>query len=157
MGFLNKIKAMKNAVTGGAATVVLECDQLSFTAPFTVVVKVTTESAPVKVNSVYLKIKGHEEIEVPDVDVVYDDEEEETYRRVEVVRAFDDTVNLEIEVAGAQELEANQSYEWKVDVELPSDAPAIYEGRYCQHTYSAFAGLDCFGNDPDSGWVELSD
>ncbi|MBF0263916.1 MAG: hypothetical protein HQL46_01495 [Gammaproteobacteria bacterium] len=60
-----------------------------------------------------------------------------------------------VTAADAQELEANQTYEWIVDVELPENAPTIFYGRFCQHSYQAFAGLDCFGNDPDSGWQEL--
>jgi len=107
------------------------------------------------VSRVYLQIEGFEEVEVPDVDVMYD-QEGDAHRRVETVRATDRTVELEITVAEGQELEANQSYEWEAEVELPANAPAIYRGRFCEHAYRAFAGLDCFGNDPDSGWVRLN-
>jgi hypothetical protein len=85
------------------------------------------------------------------------DEDNNAHRRVETVRASYQTVNFEITIANAQELEANQSYEWEAEIELPSNAPAVYKGRYCLHTYRAFAGLDCFGNDPDSGWIDLHD
>ncbi len=147
---------MKNAVTGGAAKVYLECEELSLTEPFKVTIKAQTDDAPVKISRVCLRIVGCEEVQVPDVDVIYD-EEGNGQRRTETVRASHETVDFEITVAHQQELEANQFYEWETEVELPEDALAIYKGRFCQHTYRAFAGLDCFGNDPDTGWVELRD
>jgi len=156
MGFLDNIKAMKNAVTGGAAKVYLDADKLSFDQPFIVTVRAQTSDAPVKINRVYLQVKGFEEIQVNDVDVIYDNDGD-AHQRAENVRASHNTLNLEITVAEAQELEANQSYQWQAEVELPSSAQAIFKGRFCSHTYRAFAGLDCFGNDPDSGWIELND
>lgn len=154
MGLFDKMKAMKNAVTGGAAKVYLDCEALSFTEPFKVTVRAQTDDAPVKIDRVYLYIKGYEEVEIPDVDVIYE-EDGEANRRVEIVRASNQTIDLDITVADGQELDANESYEWEVEVELPEDAQPVYRGRYCQHTYRAFAGLDCFGNDPDSGWIDL--
>jgi len=87
--------------------------------------------------------------------VEYDEDDDTVSRRVETVRASHETLDIEIRVAGRQELEPNQSYEWEVEVELPENAQPIFYGNYCTHTYMAFAGLDCFGNDPDSGWLEL--
>ncbi|MEI8631791.1 hypothetical protein P4S72_06145 [Vibrio sp. PP-XX7] len=157
MGFFDTLKAMKNAVTGGAAKVSFDCDTLSYTEPFKATVRAQIGDANVNASRVYILIEGYEKVQVPDVDVVYDVEDGTTERRVETVYASHKTVDLEVTIADAQELEANQSYEWEVELELPSDAPSIYEGRFCQHTYKAFAGLDCFGNDPDSGWIELHD
>jgi hypothetical protein len=154
MGLFDKVKAMKNAVTGGAAKVYLDVEELSVDSPFKVSVRAQTGDAPVKISRVYVKILGYEEVNVPDVDVIYDEDGDER-RRVENVRAECTTVDLEITIADAQELAANESFEWEVEVELPRHAQAIYRGEYCQHIYKAFAGLDCFGNDPDSGWIEL--
>lgn len=156
MGFLDKVKAMKNAVTGGAAKVYLECENISYTDPFKVIVRAETSDARVKVSDVYLMIEGTEEVEVPDVDVVYDEDGDE-YRRRERVYASCKSMSLKIKVADGQELAANQSYQWEIDVKLPDNSPKIFRGRYSEHSYRAMAGLDCFGNDPDSGWVELED
>ena len=156
MGLFSKLKAMKNVVTGGAAKVYIDSDPIQYDQPFNVTVRAETGDATVDVSRVYLKIQGEEEVEVPDVDVIYDSEGDAD-RRVENVGARHKTVQLELTVACGQELAANQSYEWQIQVELPSNAPNIYRGRYCQHIYSAYAGLGCFGNDPDSGWVELYD
>jgi len=154
MGFFDKVKAMKNAVTGGAAKVYLDCDRLSFTEPFTLTIRAQTGDASVNVSRVYVKVMGKERVSVPDIDVIYDDDGV-GQRRSETVRASHRTVQLEVTVADGQTLEPNESYEWEVAVELPSHAPSIYKGRYCQHSYRAMAALDCFGNDPDSGWIEL--
>ncbi len=156
MGFLDKVKAMKNVVTGGAAKVYLDSETISYSEPFKVTIRAETGDSPVKISRVYLYVKAREQVSVPDVDVMYDDNGNES-RRMETVRASHETVNLDITVASGLELEANQTFEWEVEVELPSDAPTIYNGRFCEHTYRAFAGLDCFGNDPDSGWVDLHD
>lgn len=156
MGFLDKIKAMKNAVTGGSAKVFLDVDELSFDSPFKITVRAQTNDASVKVNRVYVKVQGLEEIQVPDIDVMYDGDGD-AQRRVETVRASYKTIDIEVTVAEGQELEANQSYEWETEIELPSSAQSVYKGKFCRHTYRAFAGLDCFGNDPDSGWIELND
>lgn len=155
MGFFDKLKAVKNAITGGAAKVYVDCDNFSFDEPFTVTIRVQTDDAPVKMDRAYLYVRGEEQVEVPDTDVIFD-EEGGSQRRVETVYASHETVKLDITAAEGQELEANQSYQWEVEVELPSNAPLIYRGRYCQHLYSIYAGLDCFGNDPDSGWIELN-
>ncbi|VVS94033.1 hypothetical protein [Desulfoluna spongiiphila] len=154
MGLMDKLKAVKNAVTGGAAKVHVECEGFSFTKPFTVTVVAQTMDAPVKISRTYLKVQGQEEVEVSDVDVVYDSDGDSRCRS-ETVRASHVTVDQEYTVVDAQELEANTTYRWEVEVELPEDAPLIYIGCHCKHTYCAYAGLDCRGNDPDSGWVDL--
>lgn len=154
MGFFDKVKAMKNTLTGGGAEVFLTSENVSFDEPFQITVKAHVKDAPIKINRVYIELKSFEEIEVPDFDVVYESDGEE-HRRVEIVEKREETLNLELTIADAQELDANESYEWTVDVELPSHARPFYRGKYCQHYYTAMAGLDAFGNDPDSGWVEL--
>jgi hypothetical protein len=155
MGFFDKLKSMKNAITGGGAKVFIDCDAISYTGAFQVRIRAEVADADLEIKRVYLKLSGEEEVEVPDVDVLYDQDGEEAERRVENVYAKNETVNLEINVAGAEELKANNSYEWIAEVTLPSNAPSIYKGKYCQHIYSVLVGLDAVGNDPDSGWVEL--
>ncbi|VFQ44411.1 hypothetical protein [Desulfoluna butyratoxydans] len=154
MGLLGKLKAVKNAVTGGAAKVCVECEDFSFTRPFTVTVVAQTMDAPVKMSRVYMKVQGQEEVELTDTDVVFDSDGDSSCR-VETISASHVTVDLQYTVADGQELEANTTYRWDVQVALPEDAPLIYIGHNCKHTYCAYAGLDCRGNDPDSGWVDL--
>ena len=58
MGFFNKVKAVANAVTGGGVKVFVECDPLVFATPMHVKIKVQTKDSAVKIDRVYLKIKG---------------------------------------------------------------------------------------------------
>lgn len=155
MGFFDKVKSLKNAITGGAAKVYIDTAPITFGEPFEVVIRVQVDDDDVKINRVYLEVEGNEEIEVPDTDVVYESDGD-VERRTEIVRARSTTTELEITVAEGQVLSANESYEWVVTVELPGNALPAYRGRYCEHSYVARASLDCFGNDPDSGWLELN-
>ena len=155
MGFFDKIKAAANAVTGGGVKVFVECDPLSFGTPMNVKIKVQTKDSPVKIDRVYLKIKGEEQVEVQDTDF-YRIQNSNSVNYTETVRASYITIERDLTVADGQELDPNSPYEWTCKVELPLDAPQVYRGKLCRHTYHIQAGLDCFGNDPDSGWIELN-
>lgn len=155
MVFLKKVKALKNVITGGAAKVSVECENFSLDSPFEVIVKVQTLDAPVKIRKAYLDVVGREELSVGDIDIVSDGEGG-LDSRLETITGEFDSVALKFTLAEAHELEADKLYEWSVEVKLPEDAQPVFKGHYCQHTYLAFAGLDCFGNDPDSGWVEIN-
>lgn len=150
MSFFDKVKSLKNAITGGAAEVELYCEQVLLGEPFTVHVRVTVGEASIQANKVYLKVHGQEFVRIDTV--ARDEDGHEVSKPMECTAH---TVRLELDVEPAQELEANQAYEWEVEVTLPEDAPPIYHGCHCKHVYRAMAGIDCFGNDPDSGWVEL--
>lgn len=155
MGFFDKIKSIKNVITGGAAEVFIETGPLVFGEPFDVTVKAHVDDADLKASRVYLEIQGCEEIEVPDTDVVYESDGEE-HRRTEIVRASYITLDLDITIAEDQELEGGETYEWTTTIELPEDAQPTYSGRFSDHRYMIRASLDCFGNDPDSGWHALN-
>lgn len=155
MGFFDKVKAVANAVTGGGVRVYVECDPLAIGRPMQVKIKVQTKDSSVDVSRVYLKIKGEEQVEVQDSDF-YRIQNSGHVNYTETVRASYITIENDLTVADAQVLEPNSPYEWSCKIELPSDAPPVYRGRLCRHTYKIQAGLDCFGNDPDSGWIELT-
>lgn len=154
MGFFDTLKSMKNSITGGAAKVYLDVAPAALGEPVEFMVRAEVQDADLKISRVYLEIEGREEVEVPDTDVVYEIDGVAD-RRTEIVRANYVTAQLEVTVSEGQELEANSSHEWTVSVELPVDALPSYRGHYCSHGYIARASLDCFGNDPDSGWVEV--
>lgn len=154
MGLLDKVKSMKNALTGGAATVYVDLEDAQIGSPFAVTVRVQSKDAEVKYNRVYLKVEGIEKVEVPDVDVQYNNNGDRTRRR-EIVRARSKTLQQELTVAEGGVLSANESVEWTVEVKLPEGATPPFRGKYTDHHYQVFAGLDCFGNDPDSGWKRL--
>ena len=155
MGFLDTVKSIKNVLMGRAAKVYLDTPIVTFGEPFNVTIRAQVQDADIQVNRVYFEIQGREEVEVPDTDVVYEVDGDHQ-RRTELVRACCSTIEIEIAVAETQELEANQEYEWTATVELPRNAMPTFIGRFCRHYYVARASLDCFGNDPDSGWQDLN-
>ena len=152
MGLFDKLK---NAVTGGGAKVYVDAGSVTRGQPFEVTVRAQIDDADLKCDRVYLKLEGIEEAEVPDTDIVREPDGD-THHRRENVRARGTTFEVEIHVAPGDELKANQSYEWTAQTEIPASANPEYTGRYAKHYYHVFAGLDCFGNDPDSGWVRLN-
>lgn len=154
MGFFDKIKSAVNVVTGGAAEVNIAFGEVKFGEPISLTVRALAKS-DLKVEKVYLKIRGVEDIEVDDVDYVDRDGDGDKERKYENICKRHETFEMEQVIAGTQELEDEQEYEWTVEIQLPDHLQAPYRGRYCNHTYQVFVGLDAFGNDPDSGWVTI--
>lgn len=155
MGFFDKIKSMKNVITGGAAKVYVDAETPKIGQPFNITVRAQSQGSDVKYDRVYLTIRGQEEIEVPDTDVIYDSDGE-SQRKTETVYASHTTFEQEMTVSASGEIESDGSDEWTIEVNIPESAPPQYKGRYSSHYYEVYAGLDCFGNDPDSGWVKLN-
>ena len=152
MGMFDKLK---NAVTGGAAKVSVDVGTVTRGQSFEVTVRAQADDADVKYDRVYLKVEGVEEAEVPSSDTVRDNDGD-SHRRRENARARCTTFETKTDVAPEGELPANQSGEWTVQVEIPETANPEFTGRYARHYYQVFAGMDCFGNDPDSGWIRLN-
>lgn len=148
MGLFDKIKAAKNAITGGAAKVYISSTPVSLEDPFVVTVKAIIGDADVKADRVYLYVKSLEEISIEGYNIDIDDAADD-------VLHDEETLRIEMDVTGAQVLSANETYEWEAEVTLPSHAKPQYRGTNCKHVYYAYAGIDALGNDPDSGWVEI--
>ncbi|MDW7693007.1 hypothetical protein R9C00_10245 [Flammeovirgaceae bacterium SG7u.111] len=156
MGFWDKVKAVKNMVTGGAATVYVEVQEAKLGEPFKVVVKANVKDQDLSINGVYLKVRGMEKVTVPNVrvpaDVDFDGDFEivgTDLHRSAVTNEFEQNIN------GPQELEANQEYVWEAEITLPQGALPSYRGFNAAHEWEIFAGLDARGNDPDSDWVDF--
>lgn len=152
MGFLDKIKSAKNYLTGGGAKLFVEVLEPGFDEPFSVRVRAEVSDSDLKINGVYLKIKGEEEVIIPDVLVADRTGDDVEVRRENVAR---ETVTFEatVQVEGAQTLDAGQTYEWEVQVTLNDDCLPTYDGPLAKHWWLFLAGLDKTGNDPDSGWT----
>ncbi|MBF0187254.1 MAG: sporulation protein [Magnetococcales bacterium] len=145
MGFFDGLKSMTNAITGGAAKVDLEVLDPTVRGPFTVVVRALVGDADLEINRVYVKVCSEEEVEPRGV---YDAEGNELEIEVQTFAA-------EYEVAGAATLPAGSEHEWAVEIELPEGCQPSYKGPNAEHEWEFFAGLDAFGNDPDSGWIDV--
>ncbi len=155
MGFFDKIKSMTNAMTGGAAKVFVDAQSPKIGQPFTVTVRAQSTGSTVKFDRVYLYIRGEESVEVQDKDIVRD-KDGDSQTRTETVRVSHTTFEHQLTVAPAGQIAENATQEWTIEVKIPENAPAPFKGKFTQHYYEVYAGLDCWGNDPDSGWAKLN-
>ena len=146
MGLFDKVKSLANAVTGGAAKVTVTTAPIILGEPFEVNIQALAKDAPVSYSRIYIKIRGLEKIELKDRD----------NDGTETIRRSVDTFEMEVVAEGTGSLEANENKTLTTEVTIPSTAPAIYRGKHAEHFYQIFVGLDCPGNDPDSGWVRLN-
>ena len=157
MGLYDTLVSLKNLVTGGSAEVVLDVEPLMQGVPFNITVQVRVAAELLKIRGAYLKIQGVEDIEVP----INTQEVKETGKRTAVgaikktVKCHTVTSEQKIQIAKVMELEANEDYKWDAIAKLAPDNGPVYRGIHCNHHYRIKAYLDCYGNDPDSGWIDL--
>ncbi|MBF0620476.1 MAG: hypothetical protein HQL54_00975 [Magnetococcales bacterium] len=151
MGLWDSLKAVSNLVTGGGAKVTLEVIAPSVREPIQVTIRAEVGDSDLNVRRVYLMVRAEEDVEIPDVPMA---DEDGTIIRQELERETE-TCRLSFDIAGEIELPAGSSHEWQAQIELPVNAQPTYKGRYAEHEWKFFAGLDTFGNDPDSGWMEI--
>lgn len=152
MGFFDKIKALKNVITGGAADVEFVSEPATLGNEFGISVTAIVKDTDLKVDRVYIKIEGIEEVEVP---YTKSNDGGSDGSKKKIARANTSTFELEVMVTDVQVLAANERYEWSVKALIPKGVLPVYEGKYCNHYYRARAFLDSKGNDPDSGWQSL--
>ncbi len=145
MGFFGKLK---NAVTGGIASVRLELPEARRGEPLLVRVLATAKSEG-EIKAVYVKVRATERAEVRDTDF----NEGEIER--EIVRGYRTSYEHKVEIAGGEQLEEGQEYSWEGEIQLPADVGPTFRGRMIEHRWEIQAGLDAFGNDPDSGWIDV--
>lgn len=151
MGFFDKIKSGVNALTGGAADVrVAVLGEPVLGEPFQVEISATA-TADFKINKVYLLVKAWEEVKAEGVEIEIEDGELEVEK--EMVHKIVDTFNAEIEVDGTQDIDSGETKTWTVEVTVDPENNGTYRGVHARHEWQLYAGLDAFGNDPDSGWV----
>lgn len=154
MGFLDGLKNLKNAVTGGAAKVAVEASGARLAEPFQVTVRAVSQGVAVKYSRVYLIIEGVESVDVPDCEIkVSQNGASQTHKGRGQKSGV--SVRHEVNIASAGEIAPDQTGEWTAEVRLPAGALPEFRGKYSKHEYRVFAGLDCTGNDPDSGWQPL--
>ncbi len=145
MGFFDKLKSMKNAITGGSAKMQLSIDGDELELGKSFCVHITAEAkADLAPTAVYLLVRSTESTHATDdngnisKDVVG---EMEVY-----THRFD--------VEGPQEMKNGETYEWTAEIVLDEDdCNATYSGEIMNHDWEIQAGLDVKGNDPDSGWL----
>ena len=150
MGFFSKLK---NNFTGGWADVTVSVSNGKRGTSVPITVHVSVRSKAISVNRVYVKLNCEEIIEIPRYkaldrdasgDVDYID-----------VKSGGTLFEQELVIASTQDLQAEQSYTFEDEIDIPGKLPPTFNGRHAKVVWSIFAGLDMKGNDPDSGWIEI--
>src|SRR5688572_14783572 len=131
MSIMDKVKGAMNTVTGGGATVTLE-QSGKFSAGESIKVKVTAAStgAELKANGVYVDLRGK-------------------------------TKSAVGQVAGNVVAQATFDFRIAEDFVLPPKETKMFEGAFTvpnidpELDWEIRARIDAFGNDPDSGFVDI--
>lgn len=147
MGFLDKIKNAKNFVTGGGAKVQIQLgSEATRGQTIPVMVRAQVAGAPLKVAKVYLLVRARESVEM----TVREGGEKHQ------INESNESFRQEFVVTGPVDLDAESQHEWNAEIQLPTNAQGTYRGHHSNHVWEFQAALDVKGNDPDSGWQELS-
>ena len=147
MGFLDKLKAAANAVTGGAAKVTIEYSQNVYFAGDTVTVKVTATSTggEVKSKGVFVDVRALEVIRLDrnaagtNIDV--------NISKTDFEQAF--------QIAPAFVLPPNETKQFSGSFQIPATTQPSYQGLSAEHRWEIQGRVEATGNDPDSGWQSL--
>lgn len=143
MGLFSKLKSVVNSVTGGGAVVSLGYEEGSISSPFIVNVLVEVKDADIDAANVYLKYRAFEEL----LNKNMDEETGEVIEDWEVGEVYDKT----FEAAGGQVLKAGEKYNFEVELDLADSNLVSFQGEERRVKCTLYAGIDCSGNDPDSG------
>lgn len=149
MGFFDKLKSAANVVTGGAATVTVSTMGEAKRGERVHYIVEANAKAECKVDAVYLLVRCREEADVQDRD--FDDGQVER----EIVRGRKTVWETKVDVSGAEVIEKDTGRAWQSSFDLPADALPTVRGQMVRVVWEMQAGLDMFGNDPDSGWVQF--
>ncbi|WP_196891422.1 sporulation protein [Aureivirga marina] len=153
MGLFDSIKKAANFITGNGADVKVflnpEVDT-KINGSLPLIIKVRVKDSEIEMDHLYLKVRAHETVDVSKVE--YEIEDGEFERDVEHIKKTSETYSASYEVSGPQNLEAETEYTFEFDCPIPQDVPLTYHGVHAWHEWEFYAGVDCSGNDPDSGW-----
>lgn len=157
MGIFGKIKKVKNYLGGGGASLSISTDELILDGnkplKFNIVCEV--KDADLEIRKAYLNVKALEKVVVQNVERAQKKENEVETKR-EDVNGSHQTFCEKVIIVGQQVLKANQTYRWEAELQLPQDVNGTYKGHNAFHEWSAYAGLDMPGNDPDSNWITFT-
>jgi hypothetical protein len=147
MGFFGNLV---NKITGGGAKVSLQVSGNKLNEPISVTITATIADSDLKIDKVYLHVRGVEQCRVKNVQVASG-----SGSRSETVTGTENTFDQEFTIEGAQTLTGKQTYTWTKQISLPAGVLPTFMGRNAQHEWEFVAALDAAGNDPDSGWIKV--
>jgi len=140
MGFLDKMKSVGSAITGGAARVSLEYPQrpLKIGEPIQVKVTVVSTGKEVKSGGIYVDVHAAETGQV------------KCKHCQQMAPINNQTVKQSIPIAPAFVLQPNEMKSFEATIQIPTGQPT-YNGNI-RHEWKIRGRMDAFGNDPDSGF-----
>ena len=143
MGFLDKMKGVGQAITGGAARVSIEYNhgQLSPGGSLPVKVTVVSMGKEVKSSGVFVDIEAHEHGQV------------KCKHCGQMTEVKNETIKQAIPVGPAMVLQPNETKVFEATINIPMGQPS-YNGNI-SHEWKIRGRLEAFGNDPDSGFQSL--
>ncbi|MEL7168097.1 MAG: sporulation protein [Bacteroidota bacterium] len=158
MGFFSSLK--KN-LTGSWADVDVRADDAERGGTLTATVTVRVRDDAIDVNKITVKLQCQEQIHIPDyrgggTSRPAGSTGAATTRDRLDVRKTETLHTDEQTLAGAQQLSANSSHDFEATFRLPDHLPPTLEGRHAAFSWRIYASVDMKGNDPDSGWQEVT-
>lgn len=148
MGFLSKLKSVANMVTGGGANVALGYENGSVSVPFKVNVLIEVKDIDIEANGIYLNYNANEEL----LQKKMDEESGEVSEEWE----YESDYHKEIKVSGPQILKSGEKYNFEIDVDITDSELVTFEGEKRRVKCTLLGGIDCKGNDPDSGFKTIN-
>lgn len=141
MGFLDKMKSVGTAMTGGAARVSIEFPHqpLKPGDPLPVKVTVVSMGKEVKSSGVFVDVHAEENGQV------------KCKHCGQNTQVHNETIKQAIPVGPAMVLQPNETKVFEATIQIPMGAQPSYGGTI-RHEWKIRGRLEAFGNDPDSGF-----
>ena len=153
MGIFDKLKKLKNYISGSGAEIHLVVDPASVLNDGMVKIKILCQikEHDILVDKLYVKLKAEERVRYRDRGTTRGSNHR--VRHGSTKTAYATSYSEELIIDTNFRLDANGEYEWDAEFMIPSNVPGTYRGINATHEWQILAGLSKKGNDPDSGWV----
>jgi hypothetical protein len=159
MGVFSALKGMVQAVTGGAAQVMIECDPAAVPGgELRVRVTCTSTGGEVKSQGVFVDLLGSEQVKVPAAAATQPQTAgampggQQPAKDVETSYV---SFSQSFQIAPPLVLGPGETRQFEGTVRLPQNIQPTYIGRHAQHSWQIRGRLEAWGNDPDSGYQPL--
>ena len=148
MALFDRLKQATTFITGGGANVALAPEGSEFDKSQPIRVRITAQikDEPLNATEVYLDIRAREYVSL----------RSNINGKTETIHEDHVIHTRKVQAAIASALEASQSYDWHMEFTLPSNAQPTFHGTMAHQVWEIRGALDVRGNDPDSGWIEIS-
>ena len=144
MGFFDKLKGMVNAVTGGAAKVMIEFSPTRVHPGASVNVKITATSTggEVKSQGCFLDLQAVESC------ALKDDNKKE-------ISDSKKTVDQARQISPPFVLAPKEAKVFEFTLTIPTEMPPTFIGTFSAHTCGLRGRIEAFGTDPESDWQDI--